>query len=228
MSNVERHYRPGTYQRGEDTRRRILDAAIEIFAVEGYDGASTRTLAERAGVNLPAIQYYFGSKEGLYRAVIDYMVRQMETRMNPIAERVRTLLDGGEPSPRELLDHLCEMLDAFVLVVFDKEHQQSRRLLWARSEVEETAALDPLHERGKKQIFEPCAMLIARLLALSVDDEQVVLRTIAMIGQVVIFCNKATRRALGWSDFGEYRIAAIQKIVRRHAEAIFSVEGSRR
>src|SRR5271167_2528762 len=228
MSNVERHFRPGTYQRGEDTRRRILDAAIEIFAAEGYDGASTRTLAERAGVNLPAIQYYFGSKEGLYRAVVEYMVRQMELCMDPIAERVRALLAGGEPSPKELLELLCEMLDAFVLVVFDKEHQQSRRLLWARSEVEQTAALDPLHERAKKQIFEPCAMLIARLLGLAADDEQVVLRTIAMIGQVVIFCNKATRRALGWADCGEDRIAAIQRIVRRHAEAIFSVEGARR
>ena len=63
--------RPPMQQRSEDTRLRILQAALEVFAAEGYDGASTRTLAQRAGVNLPALQYYFGSKEGLYRAVID-------------------------------------------------------------------------------------------------------------------------------------------------------------
>jgi TetR/AcrR family transcriptional regulator, regulator of cefoperazone and chloramphenicol sensitivity len=228
MSEVERHYRPRTYQRGEDTRRRILDAAIEVFAADGYEGASTRTLAERAGVNLPAIQYYFGSKEGLYRAVVEYMVRQMDARMRPIADRVRASLSDGEPSRKELLSLLCEVLDAFVLVVFDKEHQQSRRLLWARSEIEQTAALDALHEGAMKQIFEPCVTLIARLLGLSAEDEQVVLRTIAMLGQVVIFCNKGTRRALGWTDFGEDRIAAIQTVVRRHAEAIFPAESAKR
>ncbi len=49
------HYRPGIHAKGEETMRRILEAAIEVFAAEGYDGASTRALAERAKVNLPAI-----------------------------------------------------------------------------------------------------------------------------------------------------------------------------
>jgi len=221
MSETERHYRPGTYQRGEDTRRRILEAAIETFAAEGYEGASTRALAERAGVNLPAIQYYFGSKEGLYRAVVEYMVRQMDARMGPIAAQVKALLAEPKPTRKQLLSLLCDVLDAFVQVVFDKEHQQSRRLLWARSEIEQTAALDPLHEGAMRQIFEPCAALIARLLGRSPQDEQIVLRTIAMLGQVVIFCNKGTRRALGWADFNEARIVAIQTLVRQHAEAIF-------
>ena len=221
MSETERHYRPGTYQRGEDTRRRILEAAIETFAAEGYEGASTRALAERAGVNLPAIQYYFGSKEGLYRAVVEYMIRQMDVRMGPIAARIKALMAGPEPARKELLSLLCEVLDAFVLVVFDKEHQQSRRLLWARSEIEQTAALDPLHEGAMRQIFEPCVTLIARLLKRPAQDEHAVLRTIAMLGQVVIFCNNGTRRALGWTDFNEDRIAAIQAIVRQHAKAIF-------
>ncbi len=69
------HYRPGTPGRGEDTARRILLAAIEVFADEGYEGASTRSLASHAGVNAPAIQYYFGSKEGLYRAVIAHIAQ---------------------------------------------------------------------------------------------------------------------------------------------------------
>jgi len=65
MVSVAARYRPGTDPRGEDTRRRILETAIEVFAREGYEGTSTRELAAAAGVNLPAIQYYFGSKEGL-------------------------------------------------------------------------------------------------------------------------------------------------------------------
>ncbi len=56
MSATISRFRPGSHQRGEDTRGRILEAALELFAASGFEGASTRTLAERAGVNLPAIQ----------------------------------------------------------------------------------------------------------------------------------------------------------------------------
>ena len=54
MAEAVSRFRPGSQQRGEDTRRRILETALELFATDGFEGASTRTLAERAGVNLPA------------------------------------------------------------------------------------------------------------------------------------------------------------------------------
>ena len=53
----------GGYQRGEETRARIVEAAVVVFGERGYDGASTRDLANAAGVNAPAIQYYFDGKE---------------------------------------------------------------------------------------------------------------------------------------------------------------------
>src|SRR5260370_8898895 len=96
-------FRPTSYHRGEDTRRRILDTAIEVFASVGYEAASTRALAERAGVNLPAIPYYFGSKEGLYRAAIEQIVRGIHHRMAPLADRVSATLAAGDPARTELL-----------------------------------------------------------------------------------------------------------------------------
>jgi TetR/AcrR family transcriptional regulator len=54
-----------------DTRRRILDAALEIFGEHGFDGARTRDIAAAAGVNLGLLQYHFGGKEKLWRATVD-------------------------------------------------------------------------------------------------------------------------------------------------------------
>jgi AcrR family transcriptional regulator len=214
------HHRPGTHPRGEDTRRRILEAAIQVFATEGYEGASTRKLAERAAANLPAIQYYFGSKEGLYRAVIEHIAQLIEMRMVPVAERVRMALASGDPSSEELLALLYEMLDAFVAAVFEKAERESRRLFFARAEIENTTALDPIHDSCQQQIAAPCAALIGRLLDRPADQEHVVLRTLAILGQVVVFCNKGARRALGWSDVGEDHVPAIQAMIREHTEAI--------
>src|SRR6201996_4126835 len=92
------HYRPAAHGKGEDTSRRILLAAIEVFAEEGYDGASTRSLASRAGVNAPAIQYYFGSKEGLYRAVIAHIAHLVEERLEPVGQRIAAAL-ARQPPP---------------------------------------------------------------------------------------------------------------------------------
>ncbi len=49
-------------------RQRLLDAALRLFAQQGYARTSTREIAEAAGVNVAAISYYFGDKAGLYRA----------------------------------------------------------------------------------------------------------------------------------------------------------------
>src|SRR6516225_11965445 len=99
MNTATLRYRPGTHLRGEETRRRILSTALEMFAEQSYEGTSTRLLADRAGVNLPAIPYYFGSKEGLYRAVVAYCLEQSETFLAPVSAKALALLEKKDPAP---------------------------------------------------------------------------------------------------------------------------------
>lgn len=53
----------------ERSRQQLLAAALDEFAAKGYAGARVQDIADRAGVNKQLIPYYFGGKEGLYRAV---------------------------------------------------------------------------------------------------------------------------------------------------------------
>jgi TetR/AcrR family transcriptional regulator len=53
----------------ERTKQKLKDAALTEFAANGYDGARVSEIAARAGVNKQLISYYFGGKEGLYRAM---------------------------------------------------------------------------------------------------------------------------------------------------------------
>lgn len=61
--------RPEGSAAGDNTSERILDAAEEVFAEVGYSGATLRMVAARADVTQALINYYFGSKYGLYEAV---------------------------------------------------------------------------------------------------------------------------------------------------------------
>ncbi len=54
-----------------DKKDHILDVAERVFSELGFDGASTRTISGEAGVNMAMLNYYFGSKEGLFLAVFN-------------------------------------------------------------------------------------------------------------------------------------------------------------
>ena len=54
------------------TRLQLIIAAGEIFADHGFEGASIRAIAEKAGANIAAINYHFGSKKNLYKEAILY------------------------------------------------------------------------------------------------------------------------------------------------------------
>lgn len=58
-------------RRAPETAARILDAAESLFSVRGYHGVSLRDIAADAGVQVALTHYHFGSKEDLFRAVIE-------------------------------------------------------------------------------------------------------------------------------------------------------------
>ncbi len=86
---------------GHETRDRIVAAALGVFAAQGYDGTTTRQIADAAGVNLGLLQYHFGGKEKLWRAAVDLAFSELETALAQVAadedvigddERLRLLI----------------------------------------------------------------------------------------------------------------------------------------
>lgn len=64
-----------------DTRKRLLEAAVLAFAEDGFDGASIRSIAQRAKVNSAMVQYHFGGKDGLYREALRWAFEQGPKRI---------------------------------------------------------------------------------------------------------------------------------------------------
>jgi AcrR family transcriptional regulator len=79
------------------TRTRILDAAEELFMLHGFEGTSMRQLTSRAGVNLAAVNYHFGSKDALIEAVF-------RRRLDPMnAARLAALDRLEDPSAESII-----------------------------------------------------------------------------------------------------------------------------
>ncbi|HZX60106.1 MAG TPA: TetR/AcrR family transcriptional regulator, partial [Mucilaginibacter sp.] len=64
-----------------DKKDHILDVAERVFSELGFDGASTRTISGEAGVNMAMLNYYFGSKEGLFLAVFQRKIVSFQDLM---------------------------------------------------------------------------------------------------------------------------------------------------
>lgn len=99
-------------QAANGAHRRLISAACEEFARRGYASARVRQIADSARVNLAAVNYYFGGKEGLYRATLRFLAGQAHAAPQAagrsrsaeerLQRRIHTILDrfiGERPSP---------------------------------------------------------------------------------------------------------------------------------
>ncbi len=103
--------------RGADTRERLLDAAEQIFAERGFEGASIRAVTQAAGASVSAANYHFGSKEALLR---ETLLR----RVGPLNERRIARLDALEENAGGRPVELETIIEAFLRPVFE-EHAAS-------------------------------------------------------------------------------------------------------
>lgn len=86
----------------------IMETAEQLFAISGFGGTSVRQIADKAGVNLAMISYYFGSKEKLIEALVDY-------RMSHVRLTLESLLKDESLTPLQKMNLLVtEYVDRFV------------------------------------------------------------------------------------------------------------------
>ncbi len=110
--------------KGKAARDAILTAATELFAEKGVSGASITRIAAQAGVNRAMIAYYFGSKSGLYDAIIDTAVEDAAATLGALEVES----DGGDPI-RRLVLAFSEMLSRrphFVRMIIHEYFQPGR------------------------------------------------------------------------------------------------------
>jgi AcrR family transcriptional regulator len=133
------------------TRGRILAAALDLFSERGFDGASTREIAARAGVTQPLLNYHFSAKDELWRAAVDGL---FDALTRALADRAAGL--------RGVDEHAAAQLLVREFVTFSARHPQLHRIITQECKVD-GPRMDWLVERHVRPLYEAATAQFARL-----------------------------------------------------------------
>ena len=136
---------------GLETRRAILDAALDLFSERSFDGASTRSIAELAGVTQPLLNYHFAGKEELWRAAVD-----------DLFERFRTSTQDRLSGLRGVDDVTIAKLMVRHFVEFSAANPQLHRIIMQESK-RAGARLDWMIETHVRPLYENAVAMFQRL-----------------------------------------------------------------
>jgi AcrR family transcriptional regulator len=219
-----RHRAAAGYARGEETRRRIVEVALRLFGERGYEGASTRDIAAAAGVNAPALQYYFDSKEGVYRACAEYIAEGWVAQFEPVVARAQATMDDAGASPDQVFEAFGELVGGladYQLLPDDAEH---RRLFVLHEQVGQgPGVLFEMLDRGlRPKMGELAGQLVARYCGKDPADAVLRMRIMMLFGQVLVFSlgRRSLISKLGWEQMGPVEVAQIKQAALEHCRVL--------
>lgn len=212
--------------RGDQTREALITAALDVFGRSGFDAASTRAIADSAGVNQALIGYHFGGKQGLYLGVFEHIIGQMQQHMAPVAEEVVSRLADApveQAARRELAVQLMlSIFDAFNDMVFQHAPDGWVRLI-LREQQDPTDAFQLLYDGMMSRMIGLVTQLVAMCSGLEQSSEACRIRAMMIFGQVLVFhtARGTTSRHLGWDVPGPENLRALKQQFRLVLESQF-------
>ena len=205
----------------EPARARILQAAVELFADDGYKLASVRRICEAAHVNVAMVNYYFHGKEELYLAAFDHARELARTSAADVAAAsARAQLPPEEQLRLAIEALVSDMLRPGPASLFSR--------LVARELIEPTAAIHKLAERNVRPQHALFTQLIRGVVGTAMPGEVVQKCVFSVIGQAVFYARSRTVHELVVPEitYDEAGIASIAQHVA--AFSLAALDGLRR
>jgi len=176
------------------TQDRILEAAGEVFAENGFRCATIRMICERARVNVAAINYHFHSKEELYADVLKYWHEFAIKKYPP-------LLGVGENAPPE--EQLRAFIRSLLFRVLDKGKPSWFGRVMAREMTEPTRAFDHMVNEVMRPLNKLLATIIEKIVGTPVSEEAIRMCCASILSQCYYYYNTRVIAPLFQKDMSE-------------------------
>ncbi len=159
------------------TRQRLLEAAGEVFARQGFNAATVRDICRRAGANVAAVKYHFGDKQKLYSAAVHYA--------HDCAKRFP--VDEGLPPNPTPHQRLLGFVRAMLMGVLEPGKPAWHAKLMAREMAEPTAVLQRIADQGVKPRLALLAGIIREVVGPDVPELVVRRCARSIVGQTLFY-----------------------------------------
>lgn len=160
------------------TRLRLIEAAGPVFARRGFADATVREIVAAAKANIAAVNYHFGDKLGLYRAVLEHYAGAA-IAAHPVPDL--------STSPQDPAALLRLFITAFIERLFHDGKPAWVSQIIAREMVEPTAAFQHLADNHMRPQLEILRGIVSALMKLPVSDERVHRSAASVIAQCVSY-----------------------------------------
>jgi TetR/AcrR family transcriptional regulator, regulator of cefoperazone and chloramphenicol sensitivity len=198
------------YRKGEETRQRILEVALKAFGDASYKVATTRRIAEAAGVSLPTLQYYFGGKEGLYRACAEAIVQRYRRHTQAAAAAAAEALSQESTAETARL-HLKAVIRALTGFLVGSREAEGWAQFVARELRDPGPAFTILYENLWRPGVLTTARLMARILGVPEGDPGARIRALLLLSSLLAFRSgrSIALRTMGWSTIGRHELTMV-------------------
>lgn len=145
-----------TGRKSDSTKARLIEAAGEVFAEQGFRAATVREISRRAEIPLGAMNYHFRNKQGLYAAVIEHSYQRAIRKYPPTFG----LRDGATP-----VDKLRAFIYAFLLRISDKGVPAWHMKLMLQEVAGPGSPLDQVVESSIRPLYKYLVSILGELMA---------------------------------------------------------------
>lgn len=200
----------------ENSKEKILKAAVKLFAQKGFDGVSIREICKEADINVCMVSYYFGGKKELYQGIIDNLI---ERQINFAKTFVDIDKDISELSYQEKAELLLLMTDKFIDFFYANFTSDLIVLLLKEQQKPDFIVNSPVLNYFRK--------LVAELLHKDINDKKVIFKTLFLIAQInsPAVLPAFSLRLLGQNEFLQEDIQIIKENLKFYINAMLEDEG---
>lgn len=210
------------YQRGENTRARILNAAISLFGSMGFDSITTREIAEAAAVPPASLRYYFENKQGLYIACLSHVHALVFSQMESEIKEAELLLEDGCAKADSLIDSFCDLQEVLIDAMVAGPDGGTVALFVLRHDLPSEGGSGSLSgDEGNINRAMVCFTEIIMRISDGNLDRQLAARIAGLInGQVLnLYVRRNRLESDGW-DITPERLQWIKEVVRKQSRAM--------
>ncbi len=194
----------------DNSRERILDAAVTIFAQNGFEGARTRDIAALAKVNISTLHYHFQSKDNIYGCVIKKIYDLSDEHIMPIMIEQNKIIQNSSDK-KEILAAIKVMSLTFVEMIIRPENKRYAKII-AFEQIDQSKHFAMIFESVMNRICQPFTQAVAKIMNRQAYELEVILLTHSLHSTLTALQhNKSSLLYLtGWKGYDEQNIHSIR------------------